>query len=189
MQRRSSQSAGRSARGLIHPAIGEISMATGTIDPTPRAALWAAVAGLSLVLLACTTMGAGSGSLSPGNSPVAFTWTSKDGGNTGTMSATLEDGTTFNGPFLQVTQNLRADSFEPMWRGWRRGWGDWGPRADWLSATNYSGKVVANLQSADNQRLRCRFDLNRPVDGMAGGGQGECQFGGGRTVDAVFQRS
>jgi hypothetical protein len=106
-------------------------MITGTIDPTPRAALWAAVAGLS----------------------------------------------------------LQADSFEPMGRGWRRGWGDWGPRADWLSATSYSGRVVANLQSAVNQRLRCRFDLNRPIDGMGGGGQGECQFGGGHTVDAVFQRS
>jgi hypothetical protein len=106
-------------------------MITGTIDPTPRAALWAAVAGLS----------------------------------------------------------LQADSFEPMGRGWRRGWGDWGPSVDWLSATSYSGRVVANLQSADNQRLRCRFDLNRPIDGMGGGGQGQCQFGGGRTVDAVFQRS
>lgn len=162
-------------------------MNTGTIDLTRRAAFCAALAGASLALLGCTTTGAGSGSLSPGNSPVAFNWTSKDGGNTGTMSAILDNGTTFNGPFLQVTQNVQADSFEPMWHGWRRGWADWGP--DSVFATSYSGKVVANLQSPDNQRLRCRFDLNRPVAGMSGGGQGQCQFAGGRTVDAVFQRS
>jgi hypothetical protein len=164
-------------------------MNTATIDLTRRAAACAVLSGVSLALLACTSMGAGTGSLLPGNLPVAFNWTSKDGGNTGTMSATLDNGTTFNGPFLQVTQNVQADVFEPMWHGWRRGWADWGPGGGTLFATAYSGKVIANLQSVDNQRLRCRFDLNRPSEGMAGGGQGQCQFGGGSTVDAVFQRS
>jgi hypothetical protein len=37
--------------------------------------------------------------------------------------------------------------------------------------------------------MRCRFFLNDPAGGMGGGGQGECQFNGGRTVDAVFARS
>jgi hypothetical protein len=37
--------------------------------------------------------------------------------------------------------------------------------------------------------MRCRFHLNEPVSGMRGGGQGECQFNGGHTVDAVFPRS
>jgi hypothetical protein len=162
------------------------------IDSTRRPAGMAAVAGAALTMLACTTMGSGSGSLSPGNTPVAFTWTSKDGGNTGTMSATLGKGAPFNGPFLQVTSTARNDAYEPMWRGWRRGWSDWGywgPFPDGAFSTLYSGKVVANLQGPDTQQLRCRFHLNEPVAGMSGGGQGECQFNGGRTVEAVFPRS
>ena len=162
------------------------------IDSTRRVATIATAAGVALTLLACTTIGSGSGSLSPGNTPVAFAWTSKDGGNTGSMSATLGNGAPFNGPFLQVTSTVRTDAFEPMWRGWRRGWGDWGywgsyPYSEF--ATRYSGKVVANLNGPDSQQLRCRFHLNDAPAGMAGGGQGECQVTGGRTVDAVFPRS
>jgi hypothetical protein len=127
------------------------------INSISRAAGFAAVAGAALTLLACTTMGTGTGSLSPGNTPVAFNWSSKDGGITGTMSATIGGGAAFSGPFLQVTR--------------------------------YSGKVIANLKGPGTQQLRCRFQLNDPAGGMGGGGQGECQFGGGRTVDATFARS
>jgi len=162
------------------------------IDSTRRAAGMAVVASAALTLLACTSMGTGTGSLSPDNTPVSFTWTSKGGASSGTMSATLGTGAAFSGPFVQVTSTVRTDGFEPMWRGWRRGWGDWGywgtfPGTEF--ATRYSGKVVANLQGPDAQRMRCRFHLNDPAAGMGGGGQGECQFTGGRTVDAVFQRS
>jgi hypothetical protein len=163
------------------------------INSISRAAAFAAVAGAALTLLACTTMGTGTGSLSPGNTPVAFNWSSKDGGITGTMSATMGGGAAFSGPFLQVTSNVRSDAFEPMWAGWQRGWSDWGyfgaayPESQFL--TRYSGKVIANLKGPDTQQLRCRFQLNDPAGGMGGGGQGECQFGGGRTVDATFARS
>ena len=162
------------------------------IDTTRLAVGMAAVMGTALTMLACTTMGSGTGSVSPGNAPVTFAWTSKDGGNTGTMSATLGNGAPFSGPFLQVTSTVRTDAYEPMWGGWRRGWNDWGyfgMAPDSAFSTRYSGKVVANLQGPDAQRLRCRFNLNNPVAGMGGGGQGECQFSGGRTVDAVFPRS
>jgi hypothetical protein len=162
------------------------------IASTSRAAGIAAVAGAALTMLACTTMGTGTGSLSPSNTPVTFAWRSKDGGITGTMSATMADGAAFSGPFLQVTSTVRSDAFEPMWAGWRRGWSDWGywgalPESEF--ATRYSGKVIANLKGPDMQQLRCRFHLNDPAAGMGGGGQGECQFGGGRTVEATFPRS
>jgi hypothetical protein len=138
---------------------------------------------------ACTTMGSGSGAELPGGAPVAFEWKSTDGGTTGTMSATL-DGQAFTGPFLQITREVRSENLGPMWSGWHRGWDDWegwGPFPDQFS-TLYSGLVMANLQGANAQHMRCSFHLNDPIAGMGGGGQGECQLGNGRSVDAVFQR-
>ena len=159
---------------------------------SPRQLVLAGVLGLSLSMMACTTMGTGTGSVSPGSAPVAFSWTSKDGGNTGTMTASV-DGADYTGPFLQATSAIRSDDvFEPMWYGWRRGWGDWryyGAPYGTSFATHYSGKVLANLQGPGSARMRCRFVLNDPISGMSGGGQGTCQIAGGRTVDAVFARS
>lgn len=159
--------------------------------PTRLLAL-AATAGAALTLMACTSMGNGSGAVSPGGAPVTFAWTSKDGGTTGNMTANLKDGVAFSGPFVQMTSAVRIETLEPIWRGWRRGWNDWGywgryPESAF--ATHYSGKVVANLQGPDNRRMRCRFHLNSPQSGMGGGGQGECQLGSGTTVDAVFTPS
>jgi hypothetical protein len=34
--------------------------------------------------------------------------------------------------------------------------------------------------------MRCHFNLNDPLAGMGGGGQGQCQLAGGATVDATF---
>ena len=84
-------------------------------------------------------------------------------------------------------ERARNDDFEPMWSGWRHGWGDW----DTFPAftTVYSGRVMANMQSGDGQRMRCRFYLNDPVEGMEGGGQGQCQLADGHSVDAVFLRA
>ncbi|MBV8036543.1 hypothetical protein [Roseateles sp.] len=143
-------------------------------------------------LAGCTTIGAGSGSVRSGGGPVSFNWISKDGGTTGSMTATLANGGVYSGPFVQLTSTTRIEVLEPMWHGWRRGWGDWrywGPFPDTAFATQYSGKVVANLQGSGEQRMRCRFHLNSPQSGMSGGGQGECQLGDGSTVDAVFAKS
>lgn len=147
---------------------------------------------MAVALGACTTIGAGTGTVRSGGDPVTFNWTSKDGGTTGTMTATLKDGSAYSGPFVQLTSSARVELLEPMWAGWRRGWSDWrywGTYPDTAFATQYSGKVVANLQGPGDQRMRCRFHLNSPQAGMAGGGQGECQLGGGSTVDAVFRQS
>jgi hypothetical protein len=159
----------------------------------------AVLTGSVLSMLGCTTVGTGRGMIAGDDVPVAFAWTSQDAGISGIMSATIEAsrqssvvGGTFSGPFLQVTSDVRTDSFEPMWNGWRRGWNDWGywgTLPESAFATHYSGKVIANLQGPGAQRLRCRFLLNAPAAGMGGGGQGECQFTGGRTVDAIFPHS
>lgn len=149
----------------------------------------------ALALGACTTLGTGTGSTSPGDQPVSFNWKSKDGGVTGTMSATLPNGTAYTGPYLEITSTADSTQFTPMWSGWTPGWSDWGYGGygafggfgvgDGI-VTNYTGKVVANLQGPGSQRMRCNFDLNNPPAGMGGGGQGKCQVAGGATVDAVF---
>jgi hypothetical protein len=153
-----------------------------------RGASLAAALCIGLTLGACTTLGTGTGTTeAPGNAPVSFSWISKDGGVTGTMTASV-GGSTFTGPYLEITSTSQSSAFYPMWIGWRRGWNDW----DWNldgSTTNYSGKAAANLQGPGSQRMRCRFDLNDPLAGMGGGGQGKCQLAGGPTIDAVFPRA
>jgi hypothetical protein len=159
-----------------------------------RVTLSAAIV-MGLALGACTTMGTGSGSTAQGASPVSFAWKSKDGGVTGTMTATLADGNVYTGPYLEITKTAQSDQFYPMWTGWSAGWNDWGyggfgmfPTDSTAFTTTYSGKVTANLTGPGSQRMRCRFDLNDPVSGMGGGGQGKCQVAGGATVDATFPR-
>ena len=163
------------------------------IDSTRRTAGMVAVAGAVLALQACTTMGTGTGSLSPDNTPLTLAWTSKDGGRTGTLSATQDTGASFSGPFVQVDSTVTGGALVPIWNGWAPGWSDWNTPSTYYPTgafpTRYSGRVVANLKGPDAQQMRCRFHLNEPARGMSGGGQGECQSSGGRTVNAVFARS
>ena len=118
----------------------------------------------AVALSSCTTMGTGTGSVSPSNEPVT----------------------------LQVTSTTQSQAFDPLWTGWEYGWGGWGgfgPFPDTAFTTRYSGRVMANLQTADGQHMRCHFHLNHPSEGMGGGGQGQCQLKGGRSVDTVFKPS
>ncbi|TFW30412.1 hypothetical protein E4L96_00065 [Massilia arenosa] len=103
------------------------------------------------------------------------------------MSVAIAGDATYTGPFVQVTAESRLETFEPMWRGWRRGWGDWGfPETAFV--THYSGRVVANLGGPNGDRMRCRFVLSDPSAGLSGGGQGECQLAAGRRIDIILNR-
>jgi hypothetical protein len=145
-------------------------------------------------LSGCSTMGTGTGSVWPTGAPVSFSWKGGPSGSTGSMSATVE-GQSFTGPYLQVTHDVRTQDFYPMWAGWRRGWVDWYGWNGWYGppygptvsyATIYSGRVLANLQAPDGERMRCSFFLNSPSQGMTGGGQGDCQLSNGHIVSAEF---
>jgi hypothetical protein len=169
----------------------EWSRAERPAEKEQRVKLESVLAGCALALAACASRqtGSGAGTLvaAPG-APVQFTWTSDDGGQSGTMTAQAGD-RTFSGRFFQVRQGVQRAVLEPLWVGWPHGWADWryfGPVAAEEFATLYSGKVVANLSSADGGRMRCRFHLVNPTAGMAGGGQGECQLEEDGTVDATF---
>ena len=135
-----------------------------------------ALLGAGILLGGCTTIGTGFGSL--GDEPVSFSWKSSYGGITGTMSATLTDGKTFSGPYLQITSEARTENFAP-------GWGYLGT----FPAMVYSDRVMANLTTADGQRMHCDFNLNHQSDGMSGGGRGQCQLQGDGIVEAVFPAS
>ncbi len=112
----------------------------------------------------------------------------------GTMTATLS-GQSWVGRFFQVTQQTRVDALMPLWQHWRPGWHDWPdsgvawPLAfpDVHFVTHYSGKVLATLQAASGQHMRCRFRLVTPARGMAAGGEGQCQLDDGRQVRANFE--
>jgi len=141
-----------------------------------------------IVAAGCTTTGTGSGSTASGADRVSFSWKSSDSVS-GTMTATLADGKTYTGQFLQITRDTTVDDLGPLWVGWgpgsrRGGWYDWDAGPEFV--THYSGRVVANLSTPDYAHMRCRFQLVHPEEGMAGGGQGECQMPDGLTIDADF---
>jgi hypothetical protein len=137
----------------------------------------------------CTTMGTGVGSSPTGATTVNFNWKSTDS-ISGTMNAVLAGGKTYSGPFFQITTDTTVDSLGPLWSGWGRGfrgrgmWDDWAGEPDFV--THYSGKVVANLGAPNGEHMRCKFRLIQPSDGMAGGGEGQCQMPDGKTIDATF---
>ena len=75
---------------------------------------------LAAIAAGCTTMGTGYGSSPSGSSPVTFNWKSSDGVS-GTMNATLSDGTTYSGQYFQITRDTTVDSVAPLWVGWHSG--------------------------------------------------------------------
>ena len=128
---------------------------------------------LLLGLAGCATAtGTGTASSVNGDTRAFFTWIGDD--RSGTMTANLTNGAKYSGMYLQITSE--ADYPGGYWGGY---WGGWGP------VTDYSGRVVASLDGT-NGRLRCVFALARPLSGMKGGGQGQCEEPGGQTIDATF---
>ncbi len=156
---------------------------------THRAMATALLLGITLAVTGCATTGAGIGLTSSGRHKVLFNWTSS-GSVSGSMTASLPNGTTYSGQYFQITSDTRLSDLGPLWDGWDPDWeegddwGDWNPGSRFI--THYSGRVVANLASAGGAHMRCRFRLIHPADGMAGGGRGVCQFPYGSRIHAQF---
>lgn len=156
----------------------------------------ALVASTQVIIACTTTTGIGMGHLSDSSTPdevVPFTWSSTDGGITGKMEARLR-GTPFEGRFFQIRQETRAETLIPLWTHWDLDWNDWSFRDSPMPPpqpvpqfiTHYSGKVVATLESAQQQRMRCRLQLKKPAIGLSEGAEGECQDQNGKTINVIF---
>jgi len=78
--------------------------------------------------------------------------------------------------------SMRSGPQGPIWH--QEGPYDVGPELQYVP--HYTGRVEANLSRSDGVQMRCRFNLMRPVDGMAGGARGECQLPDGPSVDTQF---
>lgn len=141
--------------------------------------------------------------------PVVISWESRDA-ITGSMFLTLgKGGERFTGDFLRVTSGTDLGGLEPILGPWNAiresgGWAQeadpwwWGPPGagplgiGWDGAyfpefvRQYSGKVVATLSGNRGHKMRCRFTLAQPREGLMGGGTGECESSTGGRVSARF---
>ena len=158
------------------------------------------VALVALLLGGCVASGPIRGRLtSPGTEPTPVTlhYRSERFNQNGFMNVTLPDGQAFSGRYLEVSSDTDAETLDPFWGDWGVGWAGWGPWSDdygaWVVGAdiptfvrNYSGTVIATLLGDRGGRMRCRFRLGEPEEGMSGGGVGECQVSGGGKIDAEF---
>jgi hypothetical protein len=147
-----------------------------------------------LGMVGCSTTGEMVGQLQEPNAkqePVVLVWQSSvDTPLTGKISGTLPNNVHYAGKYFEVVQTAPVDIYQPLWDGWAPYWSAWPPPGyadDSLDAQGfmrvYTGKVVANLHSDDsNQSLRCRFTLESPRRGLAGGGNGDCQLSNGEKI-------
>ncbi|MGO8829387.1 MAG: hypothetical protein ACLQT5_09085 [Steroidobacteraceae bacterium] len=141
---------------------------------------------LLLLLAGCATMGTGIGYTPAGARPATFSWRSSDG-HSGTMQATLSDGTNYRGKYHQITRDKKFDG-AMLFDGWYSGWDetDWGVGSSPDFVAHYTDRVIADLASPSGSRMRCQFQLVYPDNGMYGGGGGECLLSGGEAIDVKF---
>ncbi len=141
--------------------------------------------------------------------PIVISWESEDA-ITGPMYVTLgKGGERFTGNYLRVTSGTELRTVRPILGPWYAiresgGWAQetdpwwWGPPGGWPLGIGwdggyfpefireYSGKVVATLFGNRGGKLRCRFTLDRPQEGLMGGGAGDCQSATGGKITARF---
>lgn len=117
--------------------------------------------------------------------PATFDWRSNDSVS-GSITALFADGRQFRGEYLQITPEARLAQLTPLWEGWTADWEwrHWHPQAAPKFLKHYDGKVLANLAAVNGEHMRCQFELDSRSMGVSGGGGGECEFTGGKTIEA-----
>lgn len=154
-----------------------------------RAALWLCVLG---VASSCATTQLGivdaPVSVAQPQAVVLFDWHPKnESASSGTMSATLSDGTHYHGQFFKVAKHADPSAYAPAWDGWSPYWSEWTGVHDWPTfEQQHNNEVIANfLASGGRQRLRCRFELTQPSAGLSAGASGVCQSSANESIDGV----
>ena len=159
----------------------------------------AAIAIGALALTACTTTGVAVGrDVKTGKAfeSVTFVWKSDPGDSTnGKIEVTLPDGRFYTGRYHQVTKTSIDEELSPFWDPWPPYWSDWAipwddvsDEGDWDEytefITKYDQHIIARLEHAGGgPAMRCRFTLRQPIEGMAGGGQGDCTIGRDERIE------
>jgi hypothetical protein len=142
---------------------------------------------LTVIVAGCSTTGTGVGYAVSGGSPITFAWKSSDIVS-GTMTATLPDGTTFSGRYFQITPDTSLPGIASLYDGWNPAWEESnsgeGPRKDFNAKLAH--RAVANLTSVSGAHMKCMFQLVYPPNGMYGGGTGKCRLADGEIIDARF---
>ena len=161
-----------------------------------------ALVGLTVALLAvpgCNKSGVGVGvATEPGEAPqhVEFRWKSGPSALAGNISTTAPDGTQYAGRFMEITSTTTVQDVSPFYGqwywGWSPGWDGWVgygyPPTAQAYITHYSGRVLATLTSQRGDIMHCVFTLERPPEGMSGGGMGQCSTSLGLSIQsASFQ--
>jgi hypothetical protein len=110
-------------------------------------------------------MGTGVGYTASGGSPTTFSWKNADIVS-GTMTATLPDGTKYSGRYFQITPNTSLPGIAALYNGWNPAWEETnsgeGPWKD-LNA-NLADRAVANLTSVSGSHMKCMFQLVYPTE-------------------------
>jgi hypothetical protein len=139
----------------------------------------------------CATTGTGQGTLAETGKPegagdVAFEWRSGADTTRGTIAATLPDGRTFEGQFVQLVEDVQPEDLGQYWSDlgapgvrWGSGYGFEPP----TTVRERTQRVVAQLQGPGGTRMRCQFDLAAPDRGPASGGFGACDLSTGETIE------
>ncbi len=165
---------------------------------------------LTMLAVGCSTTGTAVGDLEEPSTETAtgapeatttesatLVWRSDGGKPTqGKIWGTLPDGTEYTGRYSEIVETVPEGQTAYLWTDWSPYWPDWEPLWNydvsegvdgWRTfLTIYTGRVVASLRSADQKtRMRCRFELTKPKDGLAGGGRGDCQLSNGEELEHI----
>jgi hypothetical protein len=157
----------------------------------------AVAAALAALASGCAEAGAGSGLLVapvPTGSasltsaplrvegPVLFAWKTVSGSR-GSIAATLPDGRTFSGTFVEPTTAVRnVDEWTPLDCG---AFGCTSSALQTTTTTTLSGELDAALSDSASTRMTCRFKLNDPQSGPLRGGIGQCALSTGERIEAA----
>lgn len=127
--------------------------------------------------------------------PVAFVWNSTEQDSLeGEIATTLPSGEAFTGKYRQIVGEdiVMGEGFNEAWfRGWTRygsfvdPWHRYPSDQDDEYVLYNEGKVLALLRGNRGTKIRCRFTLDDPAEGMAGGTRGLCQASDGTMIEAT----
>ena len=165
----------------------------------------------SLAFVLCCALPALACQSPPERGMMEARWTAKDGhsemvpfsfeelGEThGGLFTTLgKGGEHYSGPYVLVRAatdgKLVTEVYDgmtsPEWTAWQDG-----PDGTWQEvgvsfgafSDFYTGKAVASLDGNRGDRMRCQLQLERPSEGLAGGGTGQCQTTAGDRIELAF---